>query len=214
MKSFDLNYSRSLKHLKWFKVLLFGFVLIFGTSRIYAQCKPFEKTILENNPCKIDYDALVLGYLQSALRMADGKVKVWGKSVDNSGNSQLIQPQLLDSLNYPAMRGIMLKYTMGSDQGAIQMIVLTTQGLFVMGQNATVINASLTSSKVFQKLIVNGKSDGLPSGVFPADVKMMFASGGALAITTYAGLVYTLLSQNTNWIQVETSNGIPLSNVC
>ncbi|MBK7957875.1 MAG: gliding motility-associated C-terminal domain-containing protein [Bacteroidetes bacterium] len=214
MKSFDLNYSRSLKHLKWFKVLLFGFVLIFGTSRIYAQCKPFEKTILENNPCKIDYDALVLGYLQSALRMADGKVKVWGKSVDNSGNSQLIQPQLLDSINYPAMRGILLRYAIGSDQGAIQMIVLTTQGLFVMGQNATVINASLTSGKVFQKLIVNGKSDGLPSGVFPADVKMMFASGGALAITTYAGLVYTLLSQNTNWIQVETSNGIPLSNIC
>ena len=88
------------------------------------------------------------------------------------------------------------------------------------------IDGTITSSTTFQKLTINGQTDGLPVGVDPVDVKMITASYRTLAIVTCSGSVYVLAQDAavrgvngggtaTAWSQVTTtSSGNPvISNI-
>ncbi|WP_300670555.1 gliding motility-associated C-terminal domain-containing protein [Soonwooa sp.] len=97
------------------------------------------------------------------------------------------------------MRGDILKVTVGSYLGNAQLIVLTTEGLFVGGAPESVIPSSIKSTAEFDKITVNSKSDGLPAGVMPKDVKMLFASTYTLILTTCTGEVYVLSKSPEAW---------------
>jgi len=73
----------------------------------------------------------------------------------------------------------------------------------------------ITNTSSVKKISVNGKSDGLPPGVSPSQVKMLFASTRVLAITTCDGTVFVLSNSreqnqgdglalhSTTWSQVK-----------
>jgi alpha-tubulin suppressor-like RCC1 family protein len=108
---------------------------------------------------------------------------------------------------------------MGSNSiNNVQFILLTTTGLFAWGDEDYVLSSSIYSSSAFKKLTINSQSNGLPSGVTPENVKMMFATNGTLAIVTCDGAGYVISQTNamrgdgstdgaTTWARVQTSAG-------
>jgi hypothetical protein len=72
--------------------------------------------------------------------------------------------------------GTPLKVAAGSSTTSHQFALLTTDGLYIWGTTNILISSSIKNTTAFAKISVNGKSDGLPTGVNPSDVKMMFGS--------------------------------------
>ncbi len=191
-----------------------------------------------NNAATIEYDNFVSTFHSTMVRTSSGDFKVWGEKMANNGTSSVLSPQDLNNVNYPALGSAkVLKVTGGSaapDAWFAQFIALATDGLYAWGQAGRVIHSNITSGNTFQKITVNGKADGLPPGVSPADVKMMTAEGtsnspygdwnGALVIVTCEGAVW-VLSHNTvhrgngatgsamEWSRVQTSAGVYLTDV-
>jgi gliding motility-associated-like protein len=159
-----------------------------------------------NNP----YDKIISGYHQSIAFKTDGSFSVWGEDLDNSGTGNVLIPREINSTNYPNLQtATPLKAAIGGEGGggSEQAILLTTAGLYAWGAEGFVIDAALTSSTTFAKILGNqftagnaNTTTGLPSGVDPYDVKMMTASFGTLIILTNTGDVWTLsdLSGNLN----------------
>jgi alpha-tubulin suppressor-like RCC1 family protein len=110
----------------------------------------------------------------------------------------------------------------GADE---QSVLLTTTGLFAWGKENIIIADVLTTNTSFQKLTVNSQADGLPTGVDPADVSMLFAMNNTLAIVTNTGNAYVISkgsfkvlgdgtsSLDVNWHQVKTALNTPLTNI-
>jgi alpha-tubulin suppressor-like RCC1 family protein len=103
----------------------------------------------------------------------------------------------------------------------VQGILLTTTGLHVWGRPGVVVATSLTTNWRMQPITVGGNTNGLPTGVTPAMVKMMFVTGRTIAITTCDGDAY-VLSQNatlnqggssTAWTRVQDSSNNNLTGV-
>lgn len=200
------------------------------------------------DPNTIEYDNMVGVYHSSMVREYDGKVKVWGQGVlqngtGTTGNS--LVPQELTAANYGyntpnELKGTILKFA-GASNGfsAQQFAVLTTAGLFVWGDSGTLVPLNDGTNNVsggnFRKAKVGTfnvnsgatKADGLPAGVNPTDVKMMFGTRDGLAIVTCTGAAWVLSSNgnaygdgatdNTNndrvWHRVSTASNTPLNNV-
>jgi uncharacterized repeat protein (TIGR01451 family) len=197
--------------------LLMGFVNI---QNINAQCSApavgcsninlsnfgFNST---NDAASIEYDNLVSGFHATVVRNADGSFSCWGQDMAKDASTTSgdnLSPTILNSINYPALTGTPLKAGIGSYNNWNQGILLTTTGLFAWGAKIsttgapfyyTVLDPSLVTSTTFQKLTIGGEIDGLPTGVDPADVKMMFVSNSVIAITTCSGEVW-VLSRNLN----------------
>src|SRR5690606_2262501 len=79
-----------------------------------------------------------------------------------------------------------------------------------------VIPNSLTTSRIFQKITVANKSDGLPPGVQPMDIKIMTATLRTLGIVTKTGEVWMIGGSifmygdgssftNSHWHQVQSA---------
>lgn len=145
-----------------------------------------------NSPSTIEYDNYSSGQRQTAVRTANGSFLLWGQNMANNGTSSVLSPRVLDATNYPDLTGTVLKVGIGSSSDYQQTIILTTTGLFALGREGLVIADNLTDKTDLSKLTVNGKADGLPSGVSPADVKMMFVTYKTLVITTCSGNVWVL----------------------
>lgn len=172
-----------------------------------------------NNDAKtIEYDNFVSGFHSTVVRTSDGSLQVWGEKIANNGTTDVLAPVTINTSNFPALTGIPLKAALGSNStGNIQAIILATDGLYAWSKEGIVLSPAITSSTVFQKLTINGNSNGLPTGVNPQDVKMMFATYKTLAITTCSGDVW-VLSQTSNvrgnggrgnavtWYKVTTSD--------
>ncbi len=179
---------------------------IHGQQHLKAQnCTPpsvgcsntdFTNAYLNSsNPNTIEYDNIVSAFHGSMVREANGKVMVWGELMANNGSTAVATPQELNSVNYPALTGDILKFTAASfNLSNVQYCVLTTDGLFVWGKEGYLMDADLTSSTTFQKVTVDGKADGLPPGVSPGDVKMLFSSFAMMGLVTCSGEVWTLIS--------------------
>ncbi|WP_131724301.1 hypothetical protein [Chryseobacterium indologenes] len=171
-----------------------------------GDCNP--NTFLHtSDPNTIEYDNVVSTFHSTMIRDAsNGAVMVWGENMANNGSTSLLSPTEVNSTNYPALTGDILKFTGGSSsQSNAQRVVLTTDGLFAWGAQGYLISTGLTSSTTFQKIGigtygVNGgapKADGLPDGVAPENVKMLFGSYKTLALTTCSGDVW-VLAQNSS----------------
>ncbi|MFN0254974.1 hypothetical protein [Pedobacter ureilyticus] len=170
---------------------------------VTGDCNP--NTFLNtSDPNTIEYDNMVSVFHGTIMRDANtGALMAWGEGMANNGTAHLLSPTAINSTNYPALTGAILKFASGSyEVRGHQSFVLTTDGLFTWGEPGTVISASLTSSSTFQKVSigtfgVNGgatKADGLPDGVAPTDVKMLFGTYRALALVTCSGEAWVLSS--------------------
>lgn len=149
----------------------------------------FSQTCQPNDP----YDQIVSDFHSTIARRQDGSLVVWGERKANNGFDDVLSPQEINSVNYPSLTGIPIRATLGSDYANnSQAILLTSTGLFAWGRRGVVIPPALTSSSSFQKITVDGKVDGLPVDVSPADVKMMTATCQSLAIVTNVGEVWIL----------------------
>jgi alpha-tubulin suppressor-like RCC1 family protein len=147
--------------------------------------------------------------------------------VANNGSSSVLSPREINSTNYPSLTGTPLLATTASDGGGSdeQSVLLTTTGLFAWGKENIIIANALTTNTSFQKLTINSKADGLPTGVVPADVRMLFAMNNTLAILTSTGNAYVIskgsvkvlgdgtTSLDANWHQVKTAVNTPLTNI-
>ena len=199
-----------------FSTLIYILILFAGKS--YSQCAVptvgCPGTDLsnfgvdsDNNPATIEYDNYVSSYHSTVARTTTGSFTVWGEYMANDGTANLETPQTLNVVNYPALTGTPLKVAMGSFGSLTrQGIVLTTTGLFAWGVEGQVLDNAITTSNTFQKITINTQTNGLPAGVIPADVKMMFATFNTLAITLCNGNLW-VLSLNVNNRGVGAAGG-------
>ena len=190
-------------------------------AQCIISCNQNAGVFTNNDPNTIAYDNMVSSY-HSTVVSEDQGFMVWGEAVDQNG-SPALSPTRIDVSNYPALTGTVYAASLGG-VGHSQLIVLTSSGLFVGGDTGAVLHSSLVSTRTFQKLTVNGKGDGLPAGITPDSVKMMFASFQTIIITTCSGRVYVLsqhanvrgdsgLGSTANWSQVMTNTGVPLTGI-
>lgn len=212
----------------YIKIFLF---LLLISNQTFAQCGDSEicnsNTGLYSNDdaASIAYDNIGSGFHSTFIREPNGSWRVWGEYMANNGSSNLFSPISVNSTNYPQLTGTIYKMGIGSDYlENVQMIVLTSTGLFASGSESAVLSNSITTTAAFRKITVNGKTDGLPLNVSPGDVKMLFVSDRTIIITTCTGEVY-VLSQNIpnrgneasgselQWSQVMQNSTQPLLNV-
>jgi gliding motility-associated-like protein len=207
-------------------LLLFIFLPFYCFSQCQTIiCNPNAGIFSNNNPATIAYDNIGSAFHSTYVLETNGDWKVWGENMNNNGQSHALNPTIINSANYPALTGNILKVAVASDfTPFVQLIVLTSTGLFALGNEGIVIDNEITTSRVFQKLTINNKTDGLPIGVTPSNVKMLFASFRTLILTTCEGNVYVLsLDPNVRgngstgssliWSQVMENPTTPLSNV-
>lgn len=209
------------------KIIFLYFILystfLYSQCNSFTGCNPNNGLYSGNDPENIEYDNLIVTYHTSLIKDVFNNYKIWGELAAANGKDHIFTPQYINSTNYPKLTGNILKATIGS-AGYIQLFVLTTDGLFVSGDPGRVIPKIIKPTSEFEKISVNGKPDGLPPGVLPSDVKMMFATTGSLTITTCSGYVY-VLSENpysrgngksgseTEWAQVMENTTTPLSDI-
>lgn len=167
------------------------------------------------NAATLEYDNFVSAFHSTVIRNSDGKFQIWGEQAAADGSSSLVVPTEINGTNFPGVTGTPIKMAMGSLAVNHQKILLTTDGLFVWGNPGSVISTGITNTSSVKKISVNGKSDGLPPGVSPSQVKMLFASTRVLAITTCDGTVFVLSNSreqnqgdglalhSTTWSQVK-----------
>lgn len=202
------------------------------------------------DPNTIEYDNMVSGFHVSMVRESDGRVMVWGEKMGQNGQ-HIAPPQELSSTNYGTgsnqLTGGILKFTLAGNLGGHQSAVLTTAGLYIWGTRGNLIsadiynetNGNLKKVAIGTANINNGatKADGLPNGVVPSDVKMMFGTYKGLAIVTCNGQAWILAKHENNmgltpvvteyygdgttqstlndrvWHRVSTAANTPLENV-
>ena len=100
----------------------------------------------------IEYDNFCSSYHSTVVRTANGTYKTWGEGLANNGIANVLAPIEINSTNYPALTGQILKAHLASIRsGTAQGIVLTTTGLFAWGVEGTIIHQNLTTSKYIPK---------------------------------------------------------------
>lgn len=187
------------KKLLIFTILFFQFLPSFlkAQGNCVSGCNDNAYT-RSSDPNTIEYDAMVSVFHSTIVKESDGTVKIWGQGSASNGSSHIAPPQIINATNYPGLTGDVLKFTAGSIGTSHQFAVLTTKGLFVWGIQGTLIDSKLTSSNNFSSVAIGTagvsgtKADGLPVGVSPTDVKMLFGSYGTLAIVTCSGEAWVL----------------------
>ena len=186
------------------------------------------------DPNTIEYDNIVCGFHATILKESNGDTKVWGDEANANGTSSVTAPRLVTPANGYNYTGSPLRVTMGSYAGSSltsvvhQFALLTTTGLYVWGKPGTLVHSDIKGNSAFGSITINGKNDGLPAGVSPSDVKMLFGSYKTLAIVTYSGHAWVLSfngskngdgsnqdedNNNKKWHRVKTSNTTNLNNV-
>lgn len=204
-------------------------IIIFLNQVTYAQCaNPVvgcSTTDLSNfgsdsnnDAATIEYDNFVSSYHATIVRTSEGTLQIWGERVGSDGVSNVLSPLTINAANFPAINSSTpLKAALGSSSSSIvQGILLTTDGLYAWSSEGGVLDSEITSSPVFQKLSISGNTNGLPAGISPGDVKMMFATYKTLVITTCSGDVWVIsqtpeargnggIGNATTWYRVMTS---------
>ncbi|MNS48370.1 hypothetical protein D3C72_809390 [compost metagenome] len=219
------------------KVYLFGSAIL-ASLNVTAQCVAPSVGCAGNDrtnaylhsttPGTIEYDNVVSLFHSTFARQADGRVLVWGEKIGSTGGN-VLSPQEINASNYPGLTGEILKFAGGSEiNTSSQHFVLTTNGLYFWGTD----NWGIGTGTSFQKLTIDGQANGLPSGVAPADVKMLFGTNRMLGLVTCNGSVYTLVAasdaatasaygdgsaysaaNNAVWHRVKTNSTTNLNNV-
>lgn len=192
-------------------------VLLFlaGSSMdLKAQCVSGCNTntyVNSVDPKTIEYDNMVGVFHSSMAKEYDGTLKVWGQGVtQTSGNA--LTPIVVNPANFGTganqLSGTILKFAGGSNVNTQQFAVLTSNGLYIWGNAGVLVpNIGNITNNQFRKVTVNSKADGLPAGVSPGDVKMMFGTQNALTIVTCSGAAYMLSSTGNSYGDGATDSG-------
>lgn len=144
-------------------------------------------------PNTIEYDNILSLFHSTITRQADGRVLVWGEKIGSTGGN-VLSPQEINAANYPGLSGEILKYAAGSEINTnSHHFVLTTNGLYFWGTD----HWGIGTGTAFQKLNIDGQANGLPLGLVPADVKMLFGTNRMLGLVTCSGAVYTLVAASS-----------------
>lgn len=159
--------------------------------------------LYSSDPNTIEYDNMVSGYHSTIIKEVDGVVKTWGNKAHPNGSDNLYSPTEVNSTNGFNYAGEILKITMGSNQNDTQFIILTTDGLYIWGDQGVVVHQNVKSGSAFGKAnptvtanVTGTNTYSLPMGVSPLDVKMMFGSYQTLAIVTHSGEAWILTLYN------------------
>jgi alpha-tubulin suppressor-like RCC1 family protein len=225
---------------KLLAALSLGTAMLFGARTANAQCGYFTGDgcpmtnysnygVTSTGAATLEYDNLVSSFHTSISRDYLGVYRIWGERAAADGVTNLLVPTEINSVNFPGLTGRVLKASTGSNQGLyIQTIVLTTDGLFAWGTPGGVVNDAVAPNTTLQKLQATGgdPATGLPVGVAPGQVKMMFTAYQTLAITTCDGNVYMLSNLangvprgdgstgQTSWALVQdAANNTPLTGI-
>ena len=193
-----------------------------------------ENTFVKStDPNTLEYDNIVCAFHATILKESNGTIKVWGDEAHANGSTHVLAPVEVTPANGYNYTGTPLRVTAGSYAGSTlssvvhQFALLTTTGLHIWGVPGTLINTGIKNTNAFGPITVNGNPTGLPTGVSPANVKMLFGAYRTLAIVTDDGHVWVLsfngekngdgtsqsASNNIIWHQVCTSSGITLKQV-
>ena len=209
------------------KVILIVFILSwshFLLAQCVINCNSNVGVYSTNDARTIGYDNMGSAF-HSTYSIEEAGNRVWGEQMFNDGVLHLYSPKYINSGNFPGLTGNIYHIGIGSyNIYNAQLIILTSTGLFVSGEPNNVISSTIKNTSGFQKISVNGKADGLPSGISPDSVKMMFVTFKSIIITTCGGRVFVLsmdtrirggkgAGTNTSWSQVLQSAGVPLNNV-
>ncbi len=167
---------------------VWGWMILFFCAAfdVTAQCNV-------NDP----YDKLISGYHASVAIKSTGEYSIWGANMAPSGLTGQLTPLEINGTNYSGISGTIYKAGIGgTNSGASidQAVVLTSTGLFAWGAIGSLFNPSLTNSAgVAQITPPSGSSPiGLPMGLEPQDVKMLFAVYRTLVLLSKSGDVYVL----------------------
>lgn len=206
--------------------VVLSLLIHFCNAQCVTNCNLNVGYFSNDNPSTIGYDNMGSSFHSTYAVEKTGFI-VWGERMNNDGITHNLMPLSIDSINYPALSGKVYFVGVGSSSvSGVQMLVLTSQGLYASGQPGLVLSPSIKGTNSFSKVIVGGKTDGLPIGLTPDSIKMMFVTHRSVYLTSCGGNVY-VLSQDSNvrgtrnltigspleWSKVLDSNGNPLSNI-
>lgn len=188
----------------------------------YNGCN--NNTFLQSDdPNTIEYDNMISTFHSTMVREASGKVLIWGEKASTK-NLNVLSPLEINSNNFSKLKGDILKFSASSNHlDQREYTILTTEGLYRWGYTkiGSKINLNPFDRVKIGTYGVNGlKADGLPKGVSPKDVKMLFGTHKTLAITTNSGEAWVLSSlgkingdgtqvnlNNPVWHRVKTGKG-------
>ncbi|MBL7788369.1 MAG: gliding motility-associated C-terminal domain-containing protein [Chitinophagales bacterium] len=218
--------SNLLNFWRWIVLCIFSISYSTAKSQCRIECNTNAGIYSDNNARTIAYDNMGSGFHSTFVSEKNG-FRVWGENMQNNGTGHHLSPVTINSTNYPALTGTVYFVGIGSEwAGNVQLIVLTSTGLFASGTPGAVLSTGIKSTNTFSKLTINGKTDGLPSGIIPDSVKMMFVCAETIIITTCGGRVFVLAqsarvrgdlsvssSSANTWSQVMRAAGQPLTNI-
>lgn len=208
---------------------------------VSGDCNP-NTYLNSSDPNTIEYDNIISVFHSTMVRESNGDVKVWGQGASENGTQNTgnrSTPGLITNYGTGAnkLTGKILKFAMGGGLDATstqaqQFGVLTENGLYFWGDQGLLVplgSGNNITTGAFRKAtaatygVAGNKADGLPAGVSPTDVKMMFGTYKTLAIVTCSGRAWVMSSHASYygdgnlgggmWHQVSTAAGVPLENV-
>lgn len=172
------------------------------------------------DPNTIEYDNLVASGDAIVAKEKDGSYKIWGyntgpTSIPSNVNklNDLLVPTAITPANGFNYTGTPLKVSIAGNSSNNASLLLTTDGLYGWGfRMATYTKTTNNTNPQFGKITIGGKTDGLPPGVSPANVKMLFQSYVSIVITTCKGEAWTMSgyasSSGNTWLY---GDGSPVS---
>ncbi len=232
-----------MKQQQFNKMIGMGLLLVSLQQSTFAQPIQMPAGCNDNvflnsvDPNTIGYDNIVSAFHSTMALQKDGSLLIWGEGAGPLGTeaNSLDTPTVVSPANGYTYTGNILRYTIGSygqksdpyySTYGPQFIILTTDGLYAWGTYDVVLPTSIKNTTAFEKIstITGANTYGLPTGVNPADVNMMFAAKGYLAITTAPlGEVYVLgtsmlqgaggSTSATSWQKVKTNSSTDLTNI-
>ncbi|RKT01746.1 RCC1 domain-containing protein [Chryseobacterium defluvii] len=151
------------------------------------------------DPNTLEYDNIISAYHSTIIKEADGKVKVWGEFAAAPDGTAVLSPREVIPANGYNYTGTPLKIALASNTGnTAQFAVLTTSGLYAWGATNVLLSSTIKNTQAFGAVsigtfgVTGTKADGLPSGVSPSDVKMLFGSYQTLGLVTCDGQAWIL----------------------
>jgi len=158
----------------WLTFLLGTHFQVYAQYCVEGTCNA-NSYLNSSDPNTIEYDNMTSGFHATLVREYDGKVRVWGESIGQSG-ANIAPPIELNGTNYGTgankLTGAVLRFAIG---GSHQFAALTTEGLYIWGISGQLVPVNIpnVANNSFRKVSigsynVNGgalKADGLPDGV-------------------------------------------------
>jgi hypothetical protein len=160
-------------------------------------------------------DDIIVTTYHSHLALGDGYFIAWGEDMAASGANATVMTRVepVNGYNYT---GTPLMIAVSGNTDA-QAFLLTTTGLWSWGATGEVVGGTIVTTAAFSTMT-------MPPGVLPADVAEIKANSDVFFLVTstgevwVAGQVVTRVSGNAlstanTWHNVQTSPGVPLTDV-